>query len=68
MTKLGSAITNIREEICVLDGLKEFEGGGADERATAEGGAVNSGRDTRGYGFTGKDGAKGQTGGQGLGD
>ena len=64
VAQLGTAFANVREQIGVFDDVQEFQRGGADERATAECGAVQSGNECRCKFFVGDDGAERQASGE----
>src|SRR5271168_281790 len=49
---------DVLEEFFVLEDVQKFEGRGACQRAAAEGGAVEAGRNAGGNGFRGEDGAE----------
>src|SRR5271156_658351 len=68
LAQFGATFANIREELGAFDGFQKFQSGGADQRSTAEGGAVNARGYACGDGFAGEDGAERKTGGERLGD
>src|SRR6266404_2494703 len=60
--EFGAACANVFEELFVFDDGEELESGGADERTSAKGGAVQAGTDAGGDGFVGENRAEGQAG------
>src|SRR5208282_2963903 len=65
--QLRASDANVFEQRFVLDDAQKFESGGASQRAAAEGGAVQAGRNALGDGFRREDRAKRQACGKRLG-
>src|SRR6267154_1235941 len=66
--EFGAACADIFEELFIFDDGEELKGGGADQRTSAKGCAVQAGTDAGGYRFVSKNRAEGQASGQRLGD
>src|SRR6266850_3411217 len=68
LVQLRSSLTDIFEQLFVLDDVEELKGNGTSQRAAAKRGAMNPGGDARGNLLGGENGAERKAGGKRLGD